>query len=44
MSTFIELVVVPAVLPWLIVVIASHIENRLDRFEQAASGTVPFIS
>jgi hypothetical protein len=31
MSAFIELVIVPAALPWLIVLITGKVEDRLDR-------------
>jgi hypothetical protein len=34
MSSFIELVILPAFIPWLIVLVTSHLETRLDRLEQ----------
>lgn len=34
MSSFIELVILPAFIPWLIVLATSHLEARLDRLEQ----------
>ncbi len=34
MTTFIELVIAPAILPWLIVLITDHVETRLDRAEE----------
>jgi hypothetical protein len=35
MTTFIELVIAPAILPWLIVLITDYVETRLDREEEA---------
>lgn len=33
MTTFLELVIAPAILPWLIVLITDLVETRLDRAE-----------
>lgn len=35
MSAFLELVIVPAVFPWLVVMVAELVEDRLDRQQQA---------
>lgn len=35
MISFLELVIAPAVLPWLIVLITDYVETRMDREEAA---------
>jgi hypothetical protein len=38
MSAFIELVILPAVLPWLVVLLTGRIEARLDRRQHSGKG------
>ncbi len=37
MSAFLELVIVPAVFPWLVVMVTELVESRLDRQPQASA-------